>query len=313
MIFTVTINPAIDKVLFLDEFLRSKTNRLNKVMEMIGGKGTHVSINLNIQGVKNTALGIVFGDNGEKIIKHLHAIGVEEKFLEYQIQGMESRINYEIVEENDHTCTMLNEKGPKLPKQVTDDLIQQIHDLVKDGDSLILTGDASNVEDTTIYSRITQDAKRRGVKVFLDASGDYLLQGLESCPFLIKPNIEELSFLANKELNSLTEIIAAIRELDRFNIPIIAMTWGRNGAVIKSMDELFFVHPIEVNAVNEAGCGDAFLSALVAGIQEGSPMIDTLMHASAISAATVESELTVGFEPDRVKELIKKAQVEKIF
>lgn len=312
MIYTVTINPAIDKILFLNRFDRSRTNRLTRTVETIGGKGTHVSINLNLQGVKNIALGIAFGQNGKKIINLLHTLGVEEKFLIYEIEAFESRTNYEIVEATDHACTMLTEKGPVLPRHITDDLINQIQELVKDGDSLILTGDASNVEDTTIYSKITKIAKDLGLKVFLDASGNYLSEGLASCPFLIKPNLEELSFVAGRELKTVEDIVTAMRGLDRFNIPVITMTWSNKGAIVKFGGDFFRIHPVDVEAVNEAGCGDAFLSAMVAGFDAGENIIHILKTAGAVAAATAESELTVGFEPERAKELIVKVIVEKI-
>lgn len=312
MIFTVTLNPAIDIVLFLESLQRSKTNRLHRTVETIGGKGTHVSINLHLLGVKNTALGIALGENGKKIIEILRSMGVEEQFLEYQIEGMESRTNYELVESNGPICTMLTEKGPILPKIITNDLSNQIEALVKKGDSLVLTGDASNVEDSAIYSHLTLLAMEKGARVFLDASGNYLNEGLESCPFLIKPNLEELSFITGKEIETIDDIITAIQELDRFNIPVIAMTWSKKGAIVKYEGEYFRVHPIEVNAINEAGCGDAFLSAIVAGFEVGDNIINTLKSAGAVAAAAAESELTVGFESERAKELFGKVVVEKI-
>jgi 1-phosphofructokinase family hexose kinase len=312
MIYTATINPAIDKILFMERFVRSRTNRLSRTMETIGGKGTHVSINLNLLGVKNIALGVAFGQNGKKIINLLHTLGVKENFLFYEIEGFESRTNYEIVEATGHACTMLTERGPVLPRQITDDLINQIQELIKEGDSLILTGDASNVEDTAIYSRVTKIARDLGVRVFLDASGNYLIEGLASYPFLIKPNLEELSFVAGRNLKTVEEIVTTMRELDRYNIPVITMTWSNNGAIVKFEDDFFRVHPVKVNAVNEAGCGDAFLSAMVAGLDAEENIIHTLKNAGAIAAATAESELTVGFEPARAKELFAKVIVEKI-
>ena len=166
MIFTVTLNPAVDKILFLDEFQRSRTNRLTQTLETIGGKGTHVSINLKLQGVQSTALGIALGENGKKIIKILEGWGVEAQFLHYDLPGMESRTNYEIVENSGHICTMLTERGPILPASITDDLLKQIRGLVKAGDMLVLTGDASNVEDTAIYSKLTLAAKELGARFF---------------------------------------------------------------------------------------------------------------------------------------------------
>jgi 1-phosphofructokinase family hexose kinase len=312
MIFTVTLNPAVDKILFLDEFRSSWTNRLTQTLETIGGKGTHVSINLKLQDVQSIALGITLGENGKKIQKMLKAWGVDVKFLHYDLPGMESRTNYEIVENSGNICTMLTERGPILPASITDDLLNQIKGLIKAGDMLVLTGDASNVEDTAIYSKLTLLAKELGGKVFLDASGHYLKEGLNSSPFLIKPNFEELCFIAGRELKTIDEIVAAIQDLDGFNIPMIAMTWGGNGAIIKNGHDFYRVDPINVQTVNQVGCGDAFLSAIVAGIEKNMNIKETLMTASAVATAVAESEITAGFDPIRAAELKSMAVVNKI-
>jgi 1-phosphofructokinase family hexose kinase len=312
LIFTVTLNPAVDKILFLDKFQRSRTNRLTQTVETIGGKGTHVSINLKLQDVQSTALGIALGENGKKIVKILQAWGIEVQFLQYDLPGMESRINYEIVENLEHVCTMVTERGPILPAIITDELLNQITGLVRAGDMLVLTGDASNVEDAAIYSRLTLAAKELGVKVFLDASGQYLKEGLKSSPFLIKPNFEELCFLAGRDLKTDAEIIAAMQGLDGFNIPMIAMTWGAKGAIVKNERDFYRVNSIKAEAVNEGGCGDAFLSAIIAGIEKNMSIEETLKAAAAVAAAAAESEITAGFDPGRAAELKKLAVVVKI-
>ena len=312
MIYTVTLNPAVDKVLFLDEFLRSRTNRLTRTLETIGGKGTHVSINLRLMGVQSTALGISLGENGKKIEKMLADWDVQVKFLYYALPGMESRTNYQVVENSGHISTMLAERGPILPTRLTDDLLRQIQGCLSPGDMLVLTGDASNVEDTGIYSKLTWAARELGAKVFLDASGHYLKEGLKSRPFLIKPNFEELCFISGKDLKTDAEIVAAIQSLDGFNLPMIAMTWGGNGAIVKSDREFYRVKPIKVQAVNEGGCGDAFLAGIIAGLERGADIQETLKGAAAVAAAAAESESTVGFEPARAEELENMAVVIKL-
>jgi 1-phosphofructokinase family hexose kinase len=232
LIYTLTLNPAVDKVLFMDEFQPSKTNRLSRTLETIGGKGTHVSIGLQLLGVRNIALGISLGENGKKIQGMLANWGVESQFLHYDLAHMESRTNYEIVELKNRICTMLTEQGPMLPTSITDDLIAQITSLLQPGDALILTGDASNVEDKLIYSKLGEVAKTKGALIYLDASGAYLKAALPSSPYLIKPNLEELSYLAGRELHSESEIMEAMQALEPFGIQIIAMTWSGNGAIV---------------------------------------------------------------------------------
>ncbi len=312
MIYTVTLNPAVDKILFLDEFHRSKTTRLTRSLESIGGKGTHVSINLKLQGVQSTALGIALGENGRKIIRMLESWGIEDRFLQYDFPGMESRTNYEIVENAGRVCTMLTERGPILPKHITDDLLHQIEELVRAGDILVLTGDASNVEDVAIYSKLTTAGQKLGAKVCLDASGPYLREGLKSNPYLIKPNLEELSCVSGKDLKTEADIVTAMRSLADSRISIIAMTWGGNGAIIKWGADFYRVRPIQVETVNEGGCGDAFLSAIIAGLDQDRPIEETLKIAAAISAAAAETEITAGYDPQRAEALLSRAIVERM-
>jgi 1-phosphofructokinase family hexose kinase len=312
LIYTVTLNPAIDKVLFIDRFQKSRTNRVNRVIETLGGKGTHVSINLKLLGVDSIALGIGFGETGRKITTMLRDFGVDEQFLHYDTPGWESRTNVELVEEVDRSCTMITERGPMLGTAITDALITQIAGLIRPGDSLVLTGDASNVEDTAIYARLSEQARQAGVKVILDASGPYLAQGIQSTPYLIKPNFEEMCFIMGKEFTREEEVVAALHSLGRSGIEIIAMTWSGKGALVKFGEHIYRVNPLAVDVVNEAGCGDAFLAALLAGIEKGDDPQQTLLTAAAVAGAAAESEITVGFDLPRVQALRKLAVVTAI-
>jgi 1-phosphofructokinase family hexose kinase len=312
LIYTVTLNPAVDKILFLDSFEKTRTNRIKRVVETLGGKGTHVCINLKLLEVHSTALGITLGENGRKIQHMMESWGVDVRFLHYDLPGMESRTNYEIVEEVGHICSMVTERGPMLPVQLTDDLLAQMKQLLQPGDMLVLTGDASNVEDSAIYSKLTREAKALGAKVFLDASGCYLTEGLTSKPYLIKPNLEELSFIAGKELHNEAEIRQALATLDDSGIEIIAMTWSGSGAIVKFGKAIYRLHPVQVNVINEVGCGDAFLSAILAGIERGESPEEMLKNAAAVAGAAAESEITTGFDVQRAAQLKQQAVVTKL-
>ena len=50
MINTLTLNPAIDKILYVDRFVKNVTTRIIEQKETLGGKGTHVSLNLSFMG-----------------------------------------------------------------------------------------------------------------------------------------------------------------------------------------------------------------------------------------------------------------------
>lgn len=310
MIYTLTLNPAIDKILFVEEFIPEKTARISKTLETLGGKGTHLSINLKLMDVENTALGVCVGPTGEKITQMMQDWGVGVRFLQYYIPGLESRTNYEIVEHKGSRCTMMSERGPMLSRDITDDLIAQMKELLGPGDILVLMGDASNVQDTAIYTELAGIAGERGAKVILDASGPYLAEGVKSKPYLIKPNFEELSYLAGRELKDEADIVSALESISE--IPVIAMTWSSKGAVVKFGDEIYRTYPAKVDPVNEAGCGDAFLAAVIAGLQKDWNKIETLKWATAVSGAAVESEITTGFDTARANELKETVKVVRL-
>jgi 1-phosphofructokinase family hexose kinase len=281
-------------------------------VETLGGKGTHVSINLKLLGVQSTALGITLGENGKRITQLMEGWGIDVRFLQYDLEGLESRTNYEIVEEINHTCSMVTEKGPILPRFITNDLLNQLEQLIHPGDIVVLTGDASNVEDTSIYAKMSEVAKDHGAKVFLDASGPYLAEGIKSRPYLIKPNLEELGYITGREISSEADIVSASIGLSEYGIEIVAMTWSGKGAVIKYGESMYRIDPIKVNVINEGGCGDAFLAAIIAGIVKGLNIEETLKSAGAVAGAAAESEITAGFDPSRANGILNEIVVTKL-
>ena len=59
MIYTVTFNPALDYVVFLDNLKLGDVNRSTRESIFYGGKGINVSTILNTLGLETTALGFV--------------------------------------------------------------------------------------------------------------------------------------------------------------------------------------------------------------------------------------------------------------
>lgn len=309
MICTVTVNPAIDRLIYITEFHRDNTNRIKQQKEVLGGKGTHVSVNLNILGCRNKAFGITLGKRGRRIEEMLSGEKIDMEFLHYN-EG-ESRLNYALLEE-DSTCTLIAEKGRTVSKEQCEALIQKIYDGVADGDILVLSGDASNTEIPLIYTRIIEKVSDKKVKIFLDSSSENLTSALRLRPFLIKPNEDELSQILKEEIRDEHQILKGLEILSSLGISCVAVSCGGNGSYISYEDQIYRIHPMDVHAVNTIGCGDAFLSGLAYGFDRGLEFTDILRYASAVSTATAEFNSTVGFDKDRARELLSQVKIEKL-
>ncbi len=308
-IHTVTLNPAIDQILYLPSFQPEVTNRLTGSTQGLGGKGTHVSINLKQLGLDNAAFGIVHGQTGERIIHMLEKQGITVHFLHEPQQ--DSRTNYLLIEENG-TCTCLSSQGVSLSEQNISDFILYMKQHIQDGDYLVLSGDASNCPDAFVYNTIMKALQNKHLKVFLDASGETLKKCILEKTFLIKPNLDELSYLCDRPLSTEQDILLALQSLDSFHIPVIAVSLGGSGSLVRSKDGTYRVRPPKVQVCNTIGCGDSFLSGLIYGAHQNLPMEETLRIATAISAATAESSLSVGYDSHRAKILIPEVYIEKI-
>ena len=309
MIHTLTLNPAIDKLLFLDKFKKNITNRLRSNDDSLGGKGTHVSVNLKSLGIDNTAFGISYGQTGRKIIHMLSKSGVNVQFIHRD--ESDSRINYILIEDNGD-CSTFASGGIYLDKETIDELINRMLPELKENDSLILSGDTSNCFDPCVYNYIINKLKPLSLRIYFDASGPTLRECLNEFPFLIKPNLDELSQLCDRELRTDSEIIDAISSLDRYHIYIVAVSLGENGSIVKCSDSLYRAIPPKVKVLNTIGCGDCYLSGMIYGIEKKYDMEQTLRFATAISAATAESESSVGFNLQRAQELMPMVTIKKI-
>ena len=310
MINTLTLNPAIDKVISLEILERNHTNRILESVESIGGKGTHVSINLKILGAASRAFGICHGETGRRIIGYLADHGVEVAFIHKN--GAESRTNYLVVERS-NDCTIIAEKGVPLRQQDIAELVEAMRAGIHGGDFLVLSGDAGNCENPFVYNEILERLAGRDLRVFVDTSGPALARCMESAPFLIKPNLRELSALCGREVTAREDdVLRAVDSLGGSGVEVVAVSLGSAGSILRCSQGLFRAVAPRVKVRNTIGCGDCYLAGLVHGFSEGKSIEDTLRMATAASAATAESSLSVGFDLERARELLAGCDVRRL-
>ena len=97
MILTITANPTVDRVYFVDNFQMGEVHRPQRMVCSAGGKGLNVARVAHIMGEDTVAMGFVGGFNGEYIKSELQKLGIKTDFT--QVDG-ETRICVNISDKN---------------------------------------------------------------------------------------------------------------------------------------------------------------------------------------------------------------------
>ncbi len=287
MIYTLTYNPSIDYLVTVDSLEIGKLNRMRKDTYMYGGKGVNVSQVLKELGIDNTAMGFVAGFTGREIEEGLQKLGISTNFVHLPEGHSRINIKFHGIEE-----TEVNAPGPFVDAISMRALRDKIATIDKD-DILILAGAATaNMENDTFASFIS-DLPYRDTKVILDTNGEALVNALCYHPFLIKPNIEELSELFHEEFSAtdIRAITDAAKRLQDKGARNVLTSMGEDGAVLVTEDGHVYTRPAPAGiVVNTVGSGDSMVAGFLAGYLENGNMEDALCLGVCAGSASAFNE-----------------------
>lgn len=287
MIYTVTFNPAIDYVVHSNhELIPGEVNRVSGEEFYFGGKGINVSVVLSRLGVENTALGFLAGFTGQALLNGLKADGVNSDFIMLAQQSGMTRINVKI---KGTTETDINGDGPKIGREALNELMNKLAGL-SGGDVLVLAGSIPKSLPDDIYERILGSLSGRDIKFVVDATGELLTNVLKYEPFLIKPNVFELSEIAGKRLETESEIFEAADRLRAAGARNVLVSLGGDGAVLADENGARYKMPAAPGkAVNSVGAGDSMVAGFIAGYLQSGDFKTALRLGSAAGSATALS------------------------
>lgn len=293
MIITVTLNPAIDQTVYIDNFQVNEVNRIKSLRKDIGGKGINVSQNLNNLKKNNLCVSILGGLNGQFIKDALVDQGFN--FKVFEVDG-EVRVNLKVVDLVKNTFTDINAPGFELSKKITQNIIDSIVTLVKPDDILVLSGSVPKGFQSNVYQQII---KKVECKTILDTSGDLFVEGIKAKPYLIKPNIDELEELLQIEnIKSESEIIASAKQLINDGVEVVVVSLGAEGSIYVTGDQTFRIEGKKVEVKSTVGAGDSMVAALAMALDENYTIEKMAKFASAVSTASIMSE---GSQPGDIK------------
>lgn len=298
MIYTVTLNPSIDYVMYPETLDRGMTNRSGGEAMFVGGKGINVSIVLHRLAQPTTVLGLIAGFTGDAIADELDRQGIPHRLV--RLTHGFSRINVKLKGSQE---TEINAKGPQVSRGDLDRLIHRLQD-VKKGDYVVLSGSAPAGVANSAYAALADAAARAGARVVVDAAGELLRLSLEAKPYLIKPNRQELCELLDvvADPKDHMSIAKLARRLQIEGAANVLITLGQDGALL--LDDTGQVHVMSAargQPVNTVGAGDSMIAGYLTGmLLEKDPAYALRLGTACAGATSFMPGLADGEEIRRV-------------
>ena len=278
MIYTITFNPALDYIMNTGDINLGKTNRSNFEEIVYGGKGINVSVMLSNLGVENTAIAFAAGFTGKELERALKSKNINTDFI-YIKNGL-TRINVKLP----FVDTEINASGPEIDFEALNEFYQKLN-VLKDDDILVLAGSIPKTLPENIYEEIMEKLQNKNIKIIVDAEGTLLLNTLKYKPFLIKPNIDELSAIFNKKLENEDDIIKAAKALIEKGAKNVIVSMGDKGAYLVSENgEIYKENAHKITVASAVGAGDSMVAGFIKGIETS--LKYALKLGSAAGAAT---------------------------
>lgn len=318
MIITVTLNPAVDKVYWVDRVKMYEDTQEEFLTPAVrsaasaGGKGVNMSVFLSQMGIENVAMGFVGGHTGHVVVRDLRAKGVTTNFI--WTRG-ETRTNVTVLEkERMHVPIFIDEPGSPVAPTEVDRFFRRYRRILKQATWVVLGGSLPPGVDVGIYNELAMLARDAGAKVVLSAGGEALSRSFEACPHLVKPDTRKHRELMGIELLTRESIVEAGKRIVACGAEMVVISHEVTGDIAVTHDTVWEIRtPVSTSRFkNLVGADDAFLAGILLKLAEGAPVSEALRFGLAAGIASAESEEKICKDVHRIEQEMAKITAERI-
>lgn len=304
MIYTVTLNPALDRAIVVERLLEDDTMRVLSETLYAAGKGIDVSRVIREWGGQSVALGFAGGYDGLHLEGLLINAGVMTDFTKI---SQEIRTNIILKEKSTGRQFVISAAGPQVNAVEIGQFYQHVLQ-IQNMDYLVLSGSLPKGVTPNVYGQLILAGKKKGAFIFLDTDKEALRESLEYHPTGIKPNLFELSRLIGRELRSESEIVSACEEIHEKGISYVLVSMGKEGMIFSTKKEKIkaVAPPVEVEST--VGAGDSAVAGFILAHSQGKSLAECVRIACASGAATAQTpgtELCHFADMEKILPLVK--------
>lgn len=304
MIYTVTLNPALDYFMNYEELALGEVNRTGKTQISAGGKGIMESRMLSLIGAKSKALGFLGGFSGQYIKDFLNENQIDSDFTE--IEDL-TRINVKLKSQENETS--FDAAGPKLQESEINHFLKKF-DHLKEDDIVVFAGTIPKSLGEDFYERLIAKVQKQKSTFVMDVDGQKLLDSLPAHPLLIKPNREELEAIFETSFKNNEQIIPYGQKLLEMGAQNVIVSMAGDGALLFTNEKVYFAQGIKGELKNSIGAGDSTVAGFLAEYSQSKDPLLAFRQAIACGTSKAFSDDM----PSRafLEEIYKKVNISEV-
>ncbi|MGE5552081.1 MAG: 1-phosphofructokinase family hexose kinase [Bacteroidota bacterium] len=308
MLLTITLNPAMDRVYFVDDFAVDGVFRARQVTATAGGKGLNVARVAHLLGEPVLAAGFIGGRVGQFIAEQVREQGITGRFTE--IEG-ESRLCLAVADQKRGTSTEILEAGPVLTAAEVERFLADYDRMLDECQVVAASGSLPQGLPADFYRTLIEMARAKGREFILDTSGEALRHGLAALPYMIKPNQDELAKLLGTRPDRAGQV-DALRNLQKTGIQVPCLTLGKDGCLAALADGVYHYQAPPVEVVNAVGSGDSFVAGCAVALRRGAEPKEAIMLGMACGTANTQFVRAGMIESALVQEYLAAVKCERV-
>ncbi len=283
MIVTVTLNPAIERIVALPELFLGDTNHIVDGSLDAGGGGVKVSRMIHELGGESIATGFVAGVLGRFIEQSLKSLGITSAFT--RIPG-DPRVDVSILETRQQRQTTIVDPGPRANVDNVRRLRSLLYQTIRPDDWVILSGSVPPGLLCSVYADLTELVHGFGAKVCLDADGQPMVEAVKAMPDLVVVHCEALERLVGRPLAHDQDVNLAAYEVQNGGVRIVVVDMGPRGAFVVSQNGAYWATPPDVPTVQSSNSVDSLVAGFVLALTRGESLDEAIRLGVAAAAAT---------------------------
>ena len=284
MIVTVTINPAIDRIISVDRLAFEDRGYVLSRGEAAGGRGLNSSIVVHSFGAPTLAIVPSGGASGRRFEEDLKRLGFPYALVPIK---QSIRSNFILTAQNGLTVKQ-NEPGPRISSRELKRFEEAVANALPQAKWLLLCGSLPPGVKVDFYLRLIRMAQAANVKTFVDTDGEFLQAILEAQPTVAAPNQQEAEALLNKSLITRQHFREAAERIQRMGASIGLLSLGSRGAIVCDGSSAYEITPPQVDAVCPIGAGDALDAAFAWAMIQKDDFVDAARWGVAAGTASAE-------------------------